>query len=255
MNGTGLPLQNKVALVTGGRSGIGRGVALSLARAGADVVVCDILLEDGMLEESADLIRAKGRRALAEQVDISSRDEVAGLADRVIRQFGKIDILVNNAAVMIRRPLLDLDEDEWDRMMGVNLKGYFLCSRAIGRGMVEAQGGSIINIGSSMGVRAGLNRGAYSISKAGVIMMTKVLAGELAFHNIRVNSISPHMVKTEFSRPVWSDPEALRDVMKDVPLGFPAEPDDIGKAAVFLASDRSRYITGHNLFLDGGWLI
>ncbi|HPJ68844.1 MAG TPA: SDR family oxidoreductase [Desulfobacteraceae bacterium] len=248
-------LKGKNAIVTGGKGGIGRGIAIALALAGADVIVCDIITDDGELENTVSEIKKIGRRSFAVQMDISKREDVEKLADKAQQELGSIDILVNNAAIMIRGKLFDLSEEEWDRMVDINLKGCYLCSKAVGRKMVEAKKGCIINIASSMGIRAGMNRGAYSVTKAGVIMLTKLLAGELAEHNIRVNAVSPHLIKTEFSKPVWSNPEALKEAMQGVHLGYPGEPSYIGNVTVFLASDASRYVTGDNIFVDGGWLI
>ena len=250
-----LPLMDRVAIVTGSRGGIGRATALSLAKAGADVAVCDIVVKDGGLRNTAAGIKEMGRRSLSGQVDISKKEDVDEFVNHVMDRFGRIDILVNNAGIMMRVSLLDLREEDWDRMIEVNLKGYFLCSQAVAKKMVKVQRGCIINIGSSMGVKAGMERGAYSVSKAGVIMLTRLLAGELASFNIRVNTISPHLIKTELSKPIWSNPKKLKTMMQGIPIGCAGEPSDVANAAVFLASDISKYITGQNIVLDGGWLI
>lgn len=250
-----LALRDRAAIVTGSRGGIGRSIALSLAKAGADVAVCDIVVNDGGLKNTAACIKEIGRKSLSGQVDISKKEDVDGFVTKVMDRFGRIDILVNNAGIMMRVSLLDLREEDWDRMIAVNLKGYFLFSQAVAKNMVKVQRGCIINIGSSMGVKAGMERGAYSVSKAGVIMLTRLLAGELALFKIRVNTISPHLIKTELSKPIWSNPKELESVMQGIPIGYAGEPSDVGNAAVFLASDTSKYITGQNIILDGGWLI
>jgi NAD(P)-dependent dehydrogenase (short-subunit alcohol dehydrogenase family) len=247
-------LEDRVALVTGSRRGLGRAIAYAFAEAGADVAVCDLIANSGELEEVAEGIGSFGRRAMSLEIDISEKKSVDSVVHAVIEQFGHIDILVNNAAIVVRTPLIDLSEGDWQKMIDVDLKGYFLCSQAVGHKMIERRKGTIINIASSMGMKAGQNRGAYSIAKAGVIMMTRVFALELAKYNIRVNAISPHIIKTDFSRPVWTDPEVLKGVLAEVPLGCSGEPEDVARPAVFLASDASKYMTGHTIAVDGGWL-
>ena len=254
MNDSSFSLEGRVALVTGSRRGIGKAIALAFAEAGADVAVCDLVIDSGELGEVAKGVESLGRRALALQIDTGEKKIVDSVVQAVVDRFGFIDILVNNAAIVLRTPLIELGEEDWQKMIDVDLKGYFLCSQAVGRRMIERKKGTIINIASSMGMKAGQNRGAYSIAKAGVIMMTRVFALELAKFNIRVNAISPHIIKTDFSRPVWSDPEALKGILAEVPLACAGEPNDIARPAVFLASSASKYITGHTLAVDGGWL-
>jgi gluconate 5-dehydrogenase len=246
-------LEGKAAIITGGKQGIGRAIALAFAEAGADVAVCGRVIEDGKLQAVADEIQSLGRRSLAVQADISRKADVDNLVQRVMDEFGGIDILVNNAGKFILKPLLDTPEDEWDEIIDINLKGYYLCSQAAGRIMVERKSGTIINIGSRIGIRALKNRAAYSIAKAGVLMLTRVLALELGELNIRVNAIAPGVVKTEITRKLWSDPETLKKFESMIPLGGRwAEPDDIVGAALFLASDASSYITGDTVLVDGG---
>lgn len=246
-------LKGKVAIVTGGRRGIGEAIALAFAEAGADVVVCARVVEDGLLGAVAEKIRKLGRRSLAIQTDIAKKTDVDNLVQQVMDEFGGIDILVNNAAIDIRAPLLELSEDDWDRMIDINLKGYYLCSQAVGKRMVEQKKGNIINMASQLAFKAWAKMGAYCITKAGVVMLTRVLARELGTYGIRANAIAPSSVKTEFSRPTWSDPEALKRIESAIPLGGRlAEPNDIVGAALFLASDASSYITGHTILVDAG---
>ncbi len=247
-----LPLPGKVAIVTGGRRGIGKSIALALAEAGADIAVCDRVIEDGELKAVAEEIQQLGRRSLAVQADITQKAEVARLAQRVMDEFGVIDILVNNAAMNVMAPLLELREDGWDRVIDTDLKGYYLCCQAVGKRMVDQKRGNIINIASTAAIKAAPQMGAYCIAKAGVVMLTRVLALELAKYNIRVNAIAPYMVKTKFSQPLWSDPETLKQLESEIPLGRLAEPGDIVGSALFLASDASSYITGHTIIVDGG---
>jgi len=245
-------LSGKVAIVTGARQGIGKAIALALAEAGADIAICDRVIEDGELNAVAEEVKRLGRRSLAVQADITQKAEVDGLVKRVVAEFGVIDILVNNAAVNIMAPLLELREDGWDRVIDTDLKGYYLCSQAVGRRMVEQKRGNIINIASTAAIASAPEMGAYCIAKAGVVMLTRVLAVELAQYNIRVNAIAPSMVKTKFSEPLWSDPETLKQIESEIPLGRLAEPGDIIGAVLFLASDASSYITGHTIIVDGG---
>ena len=248
-----LSLEGQVAIVTGGGTGIGRGIALEFAKAGADVVVASRRLS--VLEEVSEEVTALGKRSLAVQTDISRKTDVDNLVQRVMDEFGVIDILVNNAAIWNTTPLLKLSEDDWDKTLDINLKGYYLCCRAVGEGMVKRKKGSIINLASTAGVRVWKRDSAvYSIAKAGVIMLARVLARELASHNVRVNTIAPGAVRTEMIKSVWSDPVALKEMEARIPLGRVAEPSDIGSVAVFLASDASRHITGSTIIVDGGLL-
>ena len=249
-----LSLNSKVAIVTGGKRGIGKAIALAFAEAGADVAVCSRRLEDGELVAVADEIKRLGRRSLAIRADITQRTDVDNLVQRVRDEFGAIDILVNNAAMNIMAPLLELREDGWDKIMNTDLKGCYLCSQAVGRVMVAQKKGNIINIASRGGLKASKNVGAYCVAKAGIMMLTRVLAVELASYNIRVNAIAPTTVRTKFSEVFWKDPEKLRQIESEIPLGRIAETGDIVGAALFLASDASRYITGHTIVVDGGAL-
>ncbi len=248
-------LDGKVAIVTGGKGGIGKAIALAFAEAGADVVVCGRVIEDGKLEAVAEEVRKLGPRSLAVQTDISKKADVDNLVQRVMDEFGVIDILVNNAGINIRIPLLELDEDDWDRLMDIDLKGYYLCSQAVGRNMVERKRGNIINMASTHSFKADARLGVYCIAKAGVVMLTRVLARELGPHNIRVNAIAPTLVKTELSRPDWADPERAKYVKSLMPLGGRLlESSDIVGAALFLSSDASSCITGHTIPADAGIL-
>ena len=174
------------------------------------------------------------------------------LIQRVTDEYGAIDILVNNAAVVIDLPLFETNEHDWDLIINTDLKGYYLCSLAAGRRMVERKKGNIINIASRAAFKASTKRGAYTVAKAGVVMLTRVLALELAKYNIRVNAIAPGMVKTELSRNEWSDREFLEQIKAGIPLGRVAEPDNIVGSAIFLASEASNHITGHTILVDGG---
>jgi len=245
-------LAGKAAIVTGGRRGIGRAIALALAEAGADVALGDRVVDDGELNAVAEEVKKLGRRALAIQADITKKADVDSLVQKTLAEFGTIDILVNNAAMNIRAPLLELNEEGWDRVIDTDLKGYYLCSQAVGRVMVKQKRGNIVNIASTAAMDTAPEMGAYCIAKAGVVMLTRILAIELAEHNIRVNAVAPSLVKTKFSQPLWGDAETLKEIEAGIPLGRLAEPEDITGAVLFLASEASAYITGHTIVVDGG---
>jgi len=248
-------LAGQVAVVTGGKRGIGKAIALAFAEAGADVAVCGRMVKDGELEAVAKEIRRLGRRSLAIKADTSRKADVDNLVQKIVAEFGAIDILVNNAGIVNVAPLLDMSEADWDEVINIDLKGYFLCSQAVGKRMVERRKGNIINIASIFGLKTVPTRGAYSVAKAGVIMLTRVLARELGAYSIRANAIAPGMVRTEFSREGWTNPEILKRANAETPLGRIAETDDIVGAALFLASDASNYVTGHTIVVDGGRIV
>jgi NAD(P)-dependent dehydrogenase (short-subunit alcohol dehydrogenase family) len=241
----------KVALVTGASRGIGRVIALGLAEAGADIVLASRKLPD--LEAVAQEITRMGRRALAVPANVRHLPEIDNLIRKAIEEFGCINILVNNAATNpVFGSVFNIDEKAWDVTIGLNLKGYFFLSQAVGKVMRDKGGGSIINISSEDGIRPGLGAGVYSISKAGVIMLTQVLAQEWGQYGIRANAILPGIVKTHFSTALWSNPVIRGEAEDSTALGRIAEPEEIVGAALFLASEASSYMTGQIIVLDGG---
>lgn len=243
-------LEGKVALVTGGSRGIGRAAALGLAQAGADVVVASRKLPD--LEKAAEEIRGLGRKSLAVAAHIARMDEINNLVSKVKDEFGRIDILVNNAGTNpVMDPALDIEERAWDSIMNLNLKGLFFLSQAVARVMKEQGGGKIINVASVEGLTPGILP-VYAISKAGVIMATKVMANEWAKYNIRINAIAPGLTKTRFSEALWSSPDIFQGAMMGTPMGRIAEPEEMVGAIIYLASDASSYVTGQVLAIDGG---
>jgi 3-oxoacyl-[acyl-carrier protein] reductase len=245
-------LEGRKAVITGGSRGIGRAISLTFAHAGADVAICNELMDDD-LKITADEIRKLGRRSLALKADISHQDEVDTFVQKAAQEFGSIDIFVNNAAVaLVRAPLHEIKESEWDQEVDTNLKGYHFCCQAAAAVMKKQKKGSIINMASVSGMRSAIKRGAYGISKSGVIMLTMILAAELGPSNIRVNAIAPGVVMTERTRPIWGNDEKRKQVEDSIPLQRFAVPQDIANAALFLASDISSYITGHTLVVDGG---
>ncbi|MBI4550878.1 MAG: glucose 1-dehydrogenase [Candidatus Latescibacteria bacterium] len=245
-------LDGRVALVTGGSKGLGKAMALALAGAGADVVITSRHLDES--EAAAESIRSvTGRRALAVQADVADRPQVDDMVARALAEFGKIDILVNNAGINIRRPVVELSDDDWHAVIDTNLHGTLYCTRAVGKGMVAQQYGRVINIASTLGSVAIAHRAAYASSKGAVIQLTKVLALEWAPSNITVNALCPGPFLTEINQPILSNPEAYQFFISKVPLGRFADPDELGGAAIFLASDASSFVTGTTLYVDGGW--
>ncbi|MGW8323811.1 MAG: SDR family NAD(P)-dependent oxidoreductase, partial [Thermodesulfobacteriota bacterium] len=227
-------LEGRLAIITGGARGIGREIAVTFARAGADLAIADILPE--YLAEVSREIEGLGRRVLTDKVDVSKANEVTAFVSRAAEKFGRIDILVNNAAYIHYAGFLDFEEAEWDKVMAVSLKGYFLCGQAAAREMVKAGRGTIINIASIAG-EVGVPMGAaYCTAKGGVISLTKLMATELAAHRIRVNAIAPGVVDTEnVRRVVGDDGMKIREAL--VPLGRLGTTQDIAKTALFLTSD------------------
>jgi len=258
-----LSLEGKVAIVTGaaGERGMGRAIALAFAEAGADVAVCDYVtdLHDRNLGAVAEEIRKLGRRSLAVQADVSNKSDVDSVVQRVEDELGPVDILVNNAGTIGISDVLDTDEESWNRVIDVNLKGCYLCSRAVIKGMVERKSGNIVNMSSINGLTAFPAPASYSTSKAGIIMFTRSLAREVGGYNIRVNAIAPGAMSTDWvshieNMPVRTDSEKSKAPAIQIPLNRKGEPGEVASAALFLASDAASYITGHTLIVDGGML-
>lgn len=246
-----LSLSGKVALVTGGSRGIGKAIALQFADAGADVVVSSRKLPD--LELVAEEIRKMGRKSLAVAAHNGKMEELKNLINRVKEEFGRIDILVNNAATNpVMASVLDIDEPPFDAIMNVNVKGYFFLSQAAAKMMVNQGGGVIINVASVGGISPDPGLAVYCISKAAIIMMTKAMALELGQYNIRVNAIAPGIVKTKFSQALWSNEEILSAELAKMPLKRIAQPEEVARTALYLASDASSFMTGHTVVMDGG---
>lgn len=248
-------LVGKRALITGGKQGLGRAMALGLADAGADVAICTRVLTDGQLEATANEIRELGRRPLTIQADVTRKADVDRMVKQMVDEFGGIDILVNNAGQYIEIPTLELSEQDWDAVQATHLKGAFLCSQAAGKIMVKQKMGNIINIASIIGVRPILSPGGYDAAKAGLMMFTASLAIELAPHNIRVNAIAPGFMKTKMNNRITEKPEVLKKFQEAIALGRIGETEEIATTAIFLASDASSYITGTTILVDGGFCL
>jgi len=248
-----LSLTGKAAVVTGSSRGIGREIALAFAEAGADVVVCS-RARDNSLEEVAGEIRGLGRRSLAVPTDVTQSAAVDNLVQRTVDEFGTIDILVNNAGIVVKAAVVEQKEEDWDKVMDTNLKGYYLCSQAVSRVMIDRKKGNIISIASARAFRGGRERVSYCVSKAGVVMLTRVLALELADYNIRVNAIAPGWLQTKLNEFVWRDPKAYDEIAATIPMKRWGTLREIANVALFLAADLSGYVTGHTLVADGGLL-
>lgn len=245
-------IDGKVALVTGGARGLGRTMATALAEAGAEVALTGRTLEP-CEKAASEISGATGRQCRGYQADVTIASDVERLASAVEADFGRIDILINNAGTNIRGPIEQLTEADWDTVLDTNLKGPFLCARAIGPGMVRRGWGRVINLGSVLGVIALAGRAPYASSKAGIINLTRVLALEWAGTGVTANAVCPGAFGTEMNRQLLDDPAKYQEFVKRIPMGRWGEPEELGGAVVFLASDASTYVTGSALFVDGGW--
>jgi 3-oxoacyl-[acyl-carrier protein] reductase len=245
-------LAGKAALVTGASRGIGREIALELARQGADVAVNYAGSVD-KANEVVEQIKQLGRDAIAIQCDVSNSDAVANMIKETVDHFGKLDILVNNAGITKDNLLMRMKETEWDDVLNINLKGVFLCTKAVSRQMVKQKGGRIINITSVVGASGNPGQANYVAAKAGVIGLTKTTAKELASKGITANAVAPGFITTEMTDKL---PENLQqEMLKLIPLAQFGEPKDIANTVAFLASDESRYITGQTIHVNGGMLM
>jgi 2-deoxy-D-gluconate 3-dehydrogenase len=249
MNGL-FDLTGKSAVVTGGNTGLGRGMALGLASAGADILI----VSRGDAENVAQQVRDMGRRAATVVADLQDTSSVEKVVQAAIKQFGRIDILINNAGIIRRTPAIQFSEKDWDEVMAVNAKIIFFLSQAVARDMMQRSGGKIINIASLLSFQGGILVPSYAASKGAVAQVTKALANEWAQHDINVNAIAPGYMATENTRALRDDPVRSKAILERIPAGRWGMPDDMRGAAVFLASSASDYVNGHVLVVDGGWL-
>jgi NAD(P)-dependent dehydrogenase (short-subunit alcohol dehydrogenase family) len=246
-----IDLSGKIAVVVGGSQGIGFAIARGLAEAGATVVIANRKIEKG--QSAAESISKDGFKAVAIPADITDKSSVESLMARVMSDFGQIDILVNSAGAMVRKPAEDITEEDWDQVMNINLKGLFFCCQFAGREMIKRQKGRIINISSLRSQKMAPNRSVYAASKGGVSNLTRALAYEWGKYNVTVNAIAPGTIITEFNRKHFEEhPEDLAEIVKSIPKGRPGDPADCVSAALFLASDESDFVTGQVIFADGG---
>ncbi len=243
-----MDLTNRVAIVTGGARGIGQAIALKLAEAGATVAIADINDAEPVAQEIRDL----GQDSLAITADVSSATEVTQLVKTAINHYGKVDILVNNAGITRDQLLLRMSDEDWDRVLTVNLKSVFLCSRAVLRHMVKQRWGRIINMASIVGIMGNAGQTNYAAAKAGIIGFTKALAKEVASRGITVNAIAPGFIQTGMTEQLTEGQQ--QELKRQIPLGYIGSPRDVAAAVAFLASEEARYITGQVLGINGGML-
>lgn len=246
-----IDLKNKIAIVTGAARGIGRAIALRLAEAGADVVVSDIVMEGA--NEVAKQIHDMGRRSLAFAADVANMVQAEQLVDAAVKEFGRVDILVNNAGITRDNLLLRMDENEWDTVIAVNLKGAFNCIKAVTRPMMKQRSGKIINMASVVGIIGNAGQANYAASKAGLIGLTKSAAKELASRNIQVNAVAPGYIETDMTKNL---PETAKQAFLTlIPCKRPGQPQEVADVVLFLASPLSDYITGQVIHVDGGMVM
>ena len=249
-----MKLADKVAIVTGGGQGIGRAICVAFAQEGADVMVADLVVKTA--EEVSKEVAALGRKSRPFQLDVAKGAQVKEMVKTTVETFGKVDVLANAAGIFIKSAAEDITEEDWDRVMAVNLKGTLLCSQAAGKEMInQGTGGTIVNVASVAAHIPQLYSGAYSSSKAGVVLLTQLMAVEWAKHNIRVNAVSPGPTLTPMFQSVYNTEESLARRRRAVPMNRVSQPEEIASTVVYLASDDSSYVTGHALVIDGGSLI
>lgn len=248
-----MKLKNKVVIITGSRRGIGFSIAEEMAKEGATLVISDLDLKES--ERAGWKLGKKYKvKTLAVKCDVTKKEEIEDLVNQALKKFKRIDVLVNNAGIVRFGSLLEKTEKDWEVTLDVNLKSVFLCTRAVAKPMIKRKKGKIISIASIAGLVGFENISDYCASKGGIITLTKEMALELAKYNINVNAIAPGVIKTEMTKGMLSDKKQREGLLAQTPLGRIGLPRDIGKAAVFLASGDSDFITGHTLVVDGGWL-
>lgn len=244
-------LKDKITLVTGGARGIGREIAVSFAKEGSDIVICDV--NKDVLEDAKKEILSLGRKCITFEADVTNMSQVEGMISKVLDNFKKIDILINNAGITRDGLLVRMSEVDWDTVINVNLKGVFNCTKAVAKSMMKQRWGRIVNLASIIGIMGNAGQANYAASKGGIIAFTKSIAKELASRNINVNAIAPGFIETEMTKKL---PENLREEMlKFIPLKRFGKPVDVANVALFLVGDYSTYITGHVIQVDGGMVM
>lgn len=244
-------LNGKVAIVTGGNTGLGQAYAIALAKAGADLF---IVTYDTNWDETRVLIEKEGRKVAFHQADLTDRSAIKSVVKACTDEFGKIDVLVNNAGTIRRAPLLEYKAEDWDAVMDINLNSVYFLSQEVAKVMVDQKSGKIINIGSMLSFQGGKFVPPYTASKHGVAGVTKAFANELAEYNIQINAIAPGYIKTENTAPIRADEKRNAEILSRIPANRWADPSDLMGVVVFLASQASDYMNGHILAIDGGWL-
>ncbi len=248
-------LKGKVVIITGARRGMGKADAMLFAKNGAKVVLADISQEE--CELVVDEIKKNGGEGLAVKCDVTNKKEIEEMVKKTVDKFGKVDILVNNAGICQFKPFLELTEEDWDRTLDINLKGYFLCAQTAAREMIKQKSGAIINVASiAMGqVGVGFPTLAhYCASKGGIVAMTETLALELAPYNIRVNAVAPGAIDTPMVDPLKADQKTMEGTLSRIPMHRMGKPEEVSNLVLFLVSDASSYMTGSTVVVDGGWL-
>ena len=244
-------LDTKVAIVTGAARGLGQGIAVGLAEAGADVALVDVL----STEETASKIRALQKKAICIEADLISTDCVRPIIDQTVEAFGRIDILVNNAGIIRRAPITEFTEKDWDDVININLRTLFFLTQSVVKVMIEqGEGGKVINTASMLSFQGGILVPSYTASKSAVMGLTRLMANELAQHNINVNAIAPGYMATDNTKPLREDPVRNKAILDRIPIGRWGTPEDLKGVAIFLASAASDYMQGYTIAVDGGWL-
>lgn len=254
MNIPTMRVDGKVALITGGGSGIGKAIAEGLAHFGADVIITEITPKMELGNSVAkDIAEQYGKKVIALPLDLPDLKSIQAMTDAAVAQMGKIDILVNNAGIQIAKPALEVTEEDWDKVLDTNLKGAFFCSQSVAKQMIQQKSGRIINMASQNGMIGYFKRAAYCSAKAGMVNLTRVLAIEWAEYGINVNAIGPTFIRTPLAEQTFKDKAIYDDIISRIPLHRVGEPEEIIGAVVYLASDASTLVTGHTLMVDGGW--
>jgi NAD(P)-dependent dehydrogenase (short-subunit alcohol dehydrogenase family) len=243
-------LRDRVAIVTGASQGIGRAIAVELAKVGAHVVVSS--RRRAALDDVARAIEAEGRRALAVPCDVTDGAQVDALVAQTLEAFGRVDVLVNNAAYRLRHAFEDLPRAEWDAMVGTNLTGVFLLTQAVGRVMIRQHAGKIVNVTSTAGRTGARGMAAYAATKAGVTVLTQSLGAEWAKHGVLVNAVAPGPTETEGVLEIWKTPAMIERAAREVPLQRLGRPEEIAWAVIFVASDQANFMTGETVYVSGG---
>ena len=246
-----LVLEGKLAIVTGGARGIGKEIAMLFAKQGANIAICDVNLEEA--EKTAKEIQDSGRESLAFKVDVTDQSQIQDMVDKILDKFNKIDILINNAGITKDNLLLRMSEEEWDKVIAVNLKGTFLCTKIVSKVMLKQRFGKIVNLASIIGIMGNAGQANYAASKAGIIGLTKSVAKELASRNICVNAIAPGFIKTDMTARLAE--EVQKKMLSVIPLARFGEAKDVADLAIFLSSESSSYITGQVIQVDGGMVM
>jgi len=246
-----LSLKGKTVLITGGARGIGKEIAILFAREGADIALCDVDLEEA--NKTAKEIQVLGREGLVIKADVTDLKDVQGMVDKILDKFKKLDILINNAGITKDNLVLRMSEEDWDKVIAVNLKGCFICTKIAAKVMLKQRSGRIINLASIIGIMGNAGQANYAASKAGIIALTKSVAKELASRGVLVNAIAPGFIKTEMTARLSEDIQ--KKMLSVIPLGRFGEPKDVADLALFLSSEGSSYITGQVIQIDGGMLM